>query len=82
MNKPDGFKKFRLTGISCRDVRDTRSLYVVAKNDDEAFQLIQGHGYTDGYRDFKTDGQPRLAAEGPARVLGIRFDIATRPQSA
>jgi hypothetical protein len=79
MNKPDVFKEFRLTGTSGRDVRDTRSLYVVAKNDDEAFQLIQGHGYTDGYRDFKTDGQPKPAAEGPARVLGIRCDIATRP---
>jgi hypothetical protein len=68
MNKPDVFKEFRLTGTSDKDARDTRSIDVVAKNEDEAFQLIQGHHYAVRYRDFKMDGEPKPVAEGPARV--------------
>jgi hypothetical protein len=79
MNKPDVFKEFRLTGTKDKDVRDTRTLYVVASNENEAFQLIQGHGYAAGYRDFKSDRQPKPLAEGPPRVVGMWFDIASRP---
>ena len=68
MNKPDVFKEFRLTGTSDKDARGTRSIDVVAKNEAEAFQLIQGHHYAVRYRDFKMDGEPKPVAEGPARV--------------
>ena len=77
----DTFKEFRLTGTKDKDLRDTRTLYVLAKNEDEALRLIQGHVYTTGYRDFKADGQPKPAiqGEGPSRVIGMWFDMASRP---
>jgi hypothetical protein len=75
----DAFKEFRITGTRKNNSHDTRSLYVVAVDEEEALKLISGHGYTEGYHDFKVDRDPKPAAEGPARVIGMWFDISSRP---
>lgn len=73
------FNEYAVNGKSDANAAQTKTLYAIAENEQEAIALVVKDEYARGYGGWKVMDTLRKDVDGPARVRGIVSEAGPYP---